>query len=218
MAPRFKLPIHVVNYSLALLPVCGYTWYTLKNKPSDEELEKEIRTKYSTEVKASENSREAMKEFFKGIRDPNQMNSKQEEELSKILRAGKDTVKRHYAVDETLYGTEEGSQQAEELQRLAKEESKKKKKRMKQLKKEGKLGEGGGETSIKNNHAEKTSKKSKEPPSSKQVSDSLSSTATNEIEAAMPAKPLFTKEQTSMAAMLAVAVTVGFLLGDRRSR
>ena len=204
--PPIKIPVHVLSYTLALVPAFGYTWYTMKSKLPEEDLEKEIRHNFKAHVQTSENNRQAMAQFFKGIRDSNQLDSKQSEELDSVMRAGKDTVKRHYAVDKRLYGTEEGLKLAEELQQKKKEDDLKKKKERSKNKKRKKDIQNG---SIQEDPNKKDVVKSNEEDNQKEIKTTLDNSR-KEIG--------FSREKVTMAAMMASAVAVGYLLGDRRTR
>jgi hypothetical protein len=56
-----------------------------------------------------------MVKFFEAMK--NQNDPEQEQKMRQVLYGGRGDIKRHYAVDEKLYGTEEGAKLAEEAQR-----------------------------------------------------------------------------------------------------
>jgi len=48
--------------------------------------------------------------FFEAMKDPS-ANKEQEQKMMQVLHGGRGEIKRHHAVDEKLYGTEEGVEQ-----------------------------------------------------------------------------------------------------------
>lgn len=132
MPPRPKIPAHVAFYAIASVPGVGYAMYWYKNRSTDEEFEDMLRKNYGSKIETSRHKKESMVEIIGGIksRDPTQ-----ESKLQEVLRGGKSEAKRQHAVDEVLYGTEEGVAQRETA---AAEEEKKRKKQKKKKKKKKK--------------------------------------------------------------------------------
>ena len=74
-----------------------------------------------------------MSNFLQNIKDPN---SDHQRKMDAVLLGGKGQQKRLYAVDETIYGTEEGAKlQLEAQQKAAANDMKKKKKKRRKKKK-----------------------------------------------------------------------------------
>lgn len=72
-----------------------------------------------------------MNAFLQSMKDPN---STQQKQMEKVLLGGRGQQKRLYAVDETIYGTEEGAKLQQEAQEKAiKNSSKRKKKEKKSI-------------------------------------------------------------------------------------
>ena len=72
-----------------------------------------------------------MTNFLQNIKDPN---SEHQQRMATVLLGGKGQQKRLYAVDETIYGTEEGARlQNEAQQKTATDKKKKKRRRKKRL-------------------------------------------------------------------------------------
>ncbi|KAL7479335.1 hypothetical protein ACHAW6_005071 [Cyclotella cf. meneghiniana] len=105
--PKIKIPVHVFVYGIAFLPGTIYAYYWYKNAPTDEEHEAELRKKYSHHIESSKQKHESMTKFLQGMRDPN--NAEQQARMAEVLRGGRGGQKRLHAVDETLYGTDEGA-------------------------------------------------------------------------------------------------------------
>ena len=74
-----------------------------------------------------------MSNFLQNIKDPN---SDHQKKMDAVLLGGKGQQKRLYAVDETIYGTEEGAKLQLEAQQKADMKKKKKKRRKKKKKSE----------------------------------------------------------------------------------
>jgi hypothetical protein len=128
--PKIKIPVHVFVYGIAFLPGTIYAYYWYKNSPTDEEHEAELRKKYSHHIEGSKQKHESMTKFLQGMRDPN--NTEQQARMAEVLRGGRGGQKRLHAVDETLYGTDEGAK----LREQALEKKKKKKEKSKKIKTE----------------------------------------------------------------------------------
>ena len=77
-----------------------------------------------------------MSNFLQNIKDPN---SDHQRKMDAVLLGGKGQQKRLYAVDETIYGTEEGAKLQLEAQQKAENDMKNKKKKKRQKKKKNEV-------------------------------------------------------------------------------
>ena len=96
---HFSLQIHQTNNTTA------YHWY--KNAPTDEEFEQQLSKNYSQNIQTSREKHVQMTQFLQNIKDPN--NTDQQQRMQEVLLGGRGQQKRHYAVDDSIYGTEEGA-------------------------------------------------------------------------------------------------------------
>jgi hypothetical protein len=141
--PTIKVPVHVFLFSLASVPGIAYAMYWKKNHETDEEFESKLRENYGTKIEGSKDKKAEMVKFFQAMKDPN-ANPEQDKKMMSVLHGGKGDIKRHYAVDESLYGTEEGvlkRKEAEEgllVNSDGSNETKKKKKKKKNRKRKKK--------------------------------------------------------------------------------
>lgn len=124
--PRIQIPVHVLVYTIGFIPGCAYAYHWYKNAPSDEEMEEELRKNYSHNIENNRDKHQQMNAFLQSMKDPN---SEQQKKMSEVLLGGRGQQKRHYAVDETIYGTEEGAKLQQEAQEKAKKKKKRKKKK-----------------------------------------------------------------------------------------
>eukprot|EP00584_Thalassiosira_punctigera_P024768 CAMPEP_0172555138 /NCGR_PEP_ID=MMETSP1067-20121228/58120_1 /TAXON_ID=265564 ORGANISM="Thalassiosira punctigera, Strain Tpunct2005C2" /NCGR_SAMPLE_ID=MMETSP1067 /ASSEMBLY_ACC=CAM_ASM_000444 /LENGTH=181 /DNA_ID=CAMNT_0013343647 /DNA_START=100 /DNA_END=645 /DNA_ORIENTATION=- len=122
--PRVKIPVHVFVYTIAFLPGAAYAHYWYKNAPSDEEHEEELRKKYSHIIEQSRDKQAQMTTFLQNMKDPH---SDQQKQMNQILLGGRGQKKRLHAVDEKIYGTEEGAKLQQEAQLKAKKGKRKRK-------------------------------------------------------------------------------------------
>lgn len=104
--------------------------YWQRNHQSDEEIEKVLEENYTKNIQVNRDKKQDMVKFFAAMKDPT-ANRDQEKKMMEVLYGGKGEKKRHYAVDESLYGTEEGLEQ----RKLAEKEHKKKSKKRKRKRK-----------------------------------------------------------------------------------
>lgn len=125
------------------MPMCivSTAMYWKRNHKSDQELEEILKENYSTKIQGNRDKKEQMVKFFAAMKDPS-ANPEQEKKMQEVLYGGKGDIKRHYAVDEKLYGTQEG---VETRRKIAEEEQKMKQKVVK-TSGSGSSG-GGGDTS-----------------------------------------------------------------------
>jgi len=131
MAPKIRIPAHVFGYSLALVPPIAYAMYWQRNKQSDEEIEKVLKENYTKNIQGNRDKKADMVNFFAAMKEQN--NPEQEKKMQEVLYGGRGDIKRHYAVDESLYGTEKGVEgrmiaEKENEKKLKKRKKKKKKK------------------------------------------------------------------------------------------
>eukprot|EP01083_Nonionella_stella_P298199 1012436_1 len=144
MAPRIRIPAHVFGYSLATVPAIAYAMYWKRNHKSDEEFEKMLleSSRNKSLIDGSRDKKQNMVSFFDAMKDGD---PEQEARMSQVLYGGKGDIKRHHAVDKSLYGTEEGAEQqrmaveAAAEEQSSREKAIKKKRRKKGGKKEKKL-------------------------------------------------------------------------------
>jgi hypothetical protein len=90
-----------------------------------------LKENYASKIQGSKEKKQDMVKFFESMKNHNDPD--QEKKMRQVLYGGKGDIKRHYAVDEKLYGTEEGAKLAEEAKK-EKEFPTKRKKRKKQRK------------------------------------------------------------------------------------
>lgn len=124
----YSIPAQGFLFTALLIPVFAYTMYAGRYGPSDEELEQEVRQRYSVKIAQNREKNEAMADFFqRAIHNPD---GKVDETLKEVLYAGKGEKKRFHAVDAKLYGTEEGiaEKKRQEEERKKREEYNRKKK------------------------------------------------------------------------------------------
>lgn len=125
--PKIKIPVHVLVYTIAFIPGAAYAYHWYKNAPSDEEHEAELRKKYAHHIEASKEKHATMSQFLQGMQDPN--NKEQQARMAEVLRGGRGGQKRLHAVDDKMYGSEEGARrQMQEMDKTKKKKGKKKKK------------------------------------------------------------------------------------------
>ena len=106
---RVKIPIHVLVYSIGFFPAAAYAYHWYKNAPTDEDFEKELSKNYSQNIQSSREKHVQMTQFLQNMKDPNNTNNKeQQQRMQEVLLGGRGQKKRLYAVDEEIYGTEEG--------------------------------------------------------------------------------------------------------------
>ena len=118
-----------------MIPVAFATLYVSRFSPDEETLEAEIRQRHGVEVQMSTQNNQDMKSFFQKT-----MQSTDDQRLDEVLRGGRGAKKRLYAVDEKLYGTQEGVEEKkrqEELQKERKREKRRAKKEAAQAAAEG---------------------------------------------------------------------------------
>ncbi len=89
--------------------------YWQKNHKSDEDLEKilEENTANKALIQNSRDKKQDMVNFFESMKNSD---TTQESKMREVLYGGRSDMKRHYRVDESLYGTEEGARLAKEAQ------------------------------------------------------------------------------------------------------
>ncbi|KAL7498249.1 hypothetical protein ACHAWT_006181 [Skeletonema menzelii] len=104
---RVKIPVHVLVYSLGFFPAAAYAYHWYKNAPTDEEFEQQLSKNYAQNIQSSREKHVQMTQFLQNMNDPN--NSEQQKRMQEVLLGGRGQKKRLYAVDEDIYGTEEGA-------------------------------------------------------------------------------------------------------------
>jgi hypothetical protein len=114
-------------YTIAFLPGAAYAYHWYKNAPSDEEHEANLREKYGHHIEASREKHESMSKFLQGMNDPN--NKEMQARVAQVLRGGRGEKKRLHAVDQGLYGTDEGAKrQMQEMDKTKRKAKRKKEK------------------------------------------------------------------------------------------
>eukprot|EP00554_Chaetoceros_debilis_P012338 CAMPEP_0194117680 /NCGR_PEP_ID=MMETSP0150-20130528/32331_1 /TAXON_ID=122233 /ORGANISM="Chaetoceros debilis, Strain MM31A-1" /LENGTH=168 /DNA_ID=CAMNT_0038808799 /DNA_START=53 /DNA_END=556 /DNA_ORIENTATION=+ len=137
MAPRIRIPAHVFGYTLATVPAIAYAMYWKKNHKSDEEFEKMLleSSRNKSLIDGSRDKKQNMVSFFDAMKDGD---PEQEARMNQVLYGGKGDIKRHYAIDKSLYGTEEGAEQQRMAVEAAAEEQSSRAIKKKRRKKGGK--------------------------------------------------------------------------------
>mmetsp|Transcript_8095 Transcript_8095/g.11970 ORF Transcript_8095/g.11970 Transcript_8095/m.11970 type:complete len:220 (+) Transcript_8095:48-707(+) len=216
--PKFQVTTHFLGFATACIPCCYYAYYLDQNTPSDEEFEVMLREKYSDNIQKSRNQRNDMIQFFDGIKNPGS-NEEMERKIQEVLRGGRGSTKRHYAVDEKLYGTEEGvkvrteAEKEAQLQlekkndaRLKKENDGKKKKKKK--KKKANIADDGSLQSDTPQTLEATQEEGRRTDESIEMKENdMSDIIANDNK----------KTALTLVALGALAATASLLLGGRRS-
>jgi hypothetical protein len=111
----------------------AYHWY--KNAPTDEQFEKELSKNYSQNIQSSRDKHVQMTQFLQNMKDPDK-SVEQQQRMQEVLLGGRGQQKRLYAVDASIYGTEEGAKlQKEAVMGSNNNDDIIKKKRMKMKKK-----------------------------------------------------------------------------------
>mmetsp|Transcript_9362 Transcript_9362/g.28183 ORF Transcript_9362/g.28183 Transcript_9362/m.28183 type:complete len:213 (-) Transcript_9362:707-1345(-) len=208
--PKIKIPVHVFAFSLACAPGIAYAYYYKKNVKSDEEFEKILSENYGGKIQAARSKRSDITRMVQSVKNPGS-DAEMEKKFEKVLYAGKSESKRHYAVDGTLYGTEEG----ERKRNAAEEERKKQKKdgRKKARKSKKKQKDTDGDESALRENTENVPAHGMEGKSSDEAEGrNLSGNA----ESSTPSN--YKKSTVVIAAVGAVAAGVGILLGGNRSQ
>jgi len=124
--PRIQIPSHVFAFSLLMAPGVFYGMYYQRNQKDEEYFQEELRKNYSTNIQASKAKRADMIQFVNSVRDGS---VEKDNELNEVLKAGKDAMKRNYAVDQDLYGTEKGLEEKTKMDQQLKETKDKKQRR-----------------------------------------------------------------------------------------
>lgn len=174
-----------------------------------------LRKNYSNNIEGSKAKRQEMSTFLQGIKNPN---ADTEKKLAEVLQGGKGETKRHYAVDESLYGTEEGVR----LRKEAEEEQKRqKRKRDAKNRKDGKSTKdwkeeledasmgGGSEAGAANGKRKKKSAAKAKGNKSNKAAESSESGKIAGID---------TKQVAMITVVGALAAGIGFILGGNRSQ
>ena len=120
----------------------AYHWY--KNAPTDEQFEKELSKNYSQNIQSSRDKHVQMTQFLQNMKDPNK-SAEQQQRMQEVLLGGRGQQKRLYAVDDSIYGTEEGAKLQKEAamgsssggNEIIKKKRKKMKKKKRRKNKEG---------------------------------------------------------------------------------
>lgn len=157
-----------------------------------------------------------MASFLQGIQNPNS-NADTERKMAEVLKGGRGEAKRHYAVDESLYGTEEGVRLRKEAEEAVKQQTRKKDARIPR-KDDGKgrnwkeeleeASKGGVGASNHSSKKESTASRTKGSKSSSAVKSSESGKIAG----------VDTNQVVFVTLVGALAAGIGFLLGGKKSQ
>jgi len=212
-----KIPAHVFGYTLATIPGIMYALYYRRNHQSDEEFEEMLRQNYSNNIEGSKAKRQEMASFLQGIQNPNS-NADTERKMAEVLKGGRGEARRHYAVDESLYGTEEGVRLRKEAEESVKQQTRKRDARVRR-KDDGKgrnwkeeleeASKGGARGSNDSNKKESTASRTKGSKSSSTTKSSGFFGKTAGVD---------TNQVLLVTLVGALAAGIGFLLGGKKSQ
>lgn len=124
---------NVVNHSRNVQPTQHVhipAIYWKRNHKTDEELEEILKESHGSKIQGNREKKQDMVKFFAAMKDPTG-NPQQEQRMREVLYGGKGDKKRHYAVDDSLYGTDEGVEKRMEAEATLKRKKKKRKKKKK---------------------------------------------------------------------------------------
>mmetsp|Transcript_19577 Transcript_19577/g.24690 ORF Transcript_19577/g.24690 Transcript_19577/m.24690 type:complete len:214 (+) Transcript_19577:94-735(+) len=135
MPPKVKIPMHVFVFGVASVPGVAYALYWKRNHDSDEAFEQKLQENFHSNIQGNRDKKQDMVKFFQAMKDQNN-NPEHDKKMMSILQGGRGDIKRHYAVDEKLYGTEEGVMKKKEAEEAMMQDlEEKKQKRMEKKKK-----------------------------------------------------------------------------------
>jgi len=138
--PPIKIQAHVAAFSLALMPSVFYAIHYFRNHKSDEEFEDMLRKNYSENIDRQRVQTQKFVNVVQNIKS-GKTDSETDTDLSRLLRAGKDEVKKRRNFEEILLPDGESSNSNEKKQllmteseegRLKKKDGKKKKRKKKE--------------------------------------------------------------------------------------
>jgi hypothetical protein len=205
----FKVPIHVAVYSIMFAPAVIFLLYYDQYGHQEEELEEQLKANHGDSIRRSQAGNKNMAAFFNSsIRNPD---GAMDNKIDSVLKGGKGEMKRHYAVDEKLYGTAEGVAERKRMEKeLKRQKREKKKKRLEQA-----AGSGAGSGTVAGDEDKK--KKTEESA----TSDDTLVTSDDETLAdpKAQARQSIQVDATQIAAVTLVAgaaALVGFLAGGSR--
>ena len=92
-----------------------------------------LKKNYSNNIEGSKAKKQEFSTFLQGIKDPSS-NANAEKKMGEVLRGGRGETKRHYAVNEELYGTEEGVRLRKEAEDKQKQQTRRKDQRQRDQK------------------------------------------------------------------------------------
>lgn len=188
----FSIPAQGFVFSALLIPVLGYTLYAGSFGLSEEELEHQVRERYAERIAEQRPQSAAMADFFQhAIHKPD---GSVDETFQQVLYAGRGGKKRIYAVDEKLYGTEEGV-----AEKKRQEEEQKKRQEYRRKKKAGEIVD------------DEQTKKSKSSSGA-----SKNETPKADVTPTPGGMVINTQSAATMGAVALLAAGVGFLAGGSR--
>lgn len=90
-----------------MLPAVLYAEYYRRYAPSDEDLAEILEQKYSEQIATARASRPDFQVFMDQMKNNS---TELDKTMDSVLKGGKDSAKRVYAVDDALYGKQDGRQ------------------------------------------------------------------------------------------------------------
>mmetsp|Transcript_2164 Transcript_2164/g.3029 ORF Transcript_2164/g.3029 Transcript_2164/m.3029 type:complete len:202 (-) Transcript_2164:64-669(-) len=200
MPPRIQIPSHVFAFSLLMTPGVIYGMYYQRNQKDEEYFQEELQKNYSTNITVSKAKRADMVQFVNAVRGGSE---EKDNDLNEVLKAGKDSMKRNYAVDKDLYGTTKGMEEKKKIEQQLKE---KKQRRRRKEQNEDSSSPEKDDTTTTTSVARGIKSDKKEEEGGKQSSgDNGIASATN------------TSSVLAVAGVGIAAATIGFLAGGKRS-
>ena len=192
--------------------------YYRRNHQSDEEFEEMLRQNYSNNIEGSKAKRQEMSIFLQGIKNPNS-NADTERKMAEVLKGGRGEAKRHYAVDENLYGTEEGVRLRKEAEDLVKRQTRKKDARRRMRPDDGKTKDWKEELEQASKSGVAASdKRSNKKPNASKTKKSQSTRTPEFSESRKVVAGVDTKQVVLVTVVGALAAGIGFLLGGKKSQ
>jgi hypothetical protein len=217
----FQIPAQGFLFVLLLVPVALMATYEGRYGPTDESVEDEIGARYAARIAENRAKRTSshMAEFFQAAIHQPQDGTKVNDDLHKLLIAGKGGKKRMHAIDEKLYGTAEGV--AEKTRQEEQRKEMQQAKIIMQKKKEAEAGiDAESIAAATVDTVENAKMETLDAKSAKTVSTATTTTTTTTTSSASPSAStaLDGKSLALVAVVATVAATAGFFAGGSRTR
>lgn len=174
-----------------------------------------LKKNYSNNIEGSKAKRQEFSTFLQGMKDPSS-NANAEKKMGEVLRGGRGETKRHYAVNEELYGTDEGVRLRKEAKDKQKQQTRRKDQRQRDQKavskdwkdelEEASAMAGGGSNKAK-------AKKNKKGRRSRKKASDTESDPGNE-----KSRNVDTKQVALVSGIAVAAAGLGFLLGGGKKQ